>query len=103
MAPRNIITLSLWGRMKTALPVMLISVDFYTEAVGFKGNVDGCNPAYSFHYMGCSDSLFVFETPVDMAPLMRLMWESSISLPNTWTGRLKKIVKRNAKASDQRT
>lgn len=38
----------------------------YTEGVGFKGNVDGCDPRYSFHWIGESNTLYVFEAPVDM-------------------------------------
>lgn len=33
---------------------------------GFKGNVDGCDPKYSFHYLGKGNRLYVFEAPVDM-------------------------------------
>lgn len=32
----------------------------------FKGNVDGSNPDYSFHYIGHGNKLYVFEAPVDM-------------------------------------
>lgn len=38
----------------------------YTNGAGFKGNVDGCDPRYSFHWIGESDTLYVFEAPVDM-------------------------------------
>lgn len=38
----------------------------YTEGKGYKGNVDSSNPSYSFHYIGCSDRLYVFEAPIDM-------------------------------------
>ena len=38
----------------------------YTEGKGFKGNIDNSNPCYSFHYMGSSDRLYVFEAPIDL-------------------------------------
>lgn len=38
----------------------------YTEGKGFKGNIDSSNPCYSFHYLGSSDRIYVFEAPVDM-------------------------------------
>lgn len=44
----------------------------YTEGVGFKGNVDGCDPRYSFHWIGESDALYVFEAPVDMLSYITL-------------------------------
>ena len=44
----------------------------YTEGVGFKGNVDGCDPRYSFHWIGQSDVLYVFEAPVDMLSYITL-------------------------------
>ena len=44
----------------------------YTEGVGFKGNVDGCDPRYSFHWIGESDTLYVFEAPVDMLSYITL-------------------------------
>lgn len=44
----------------------------YTEGKSFKGNVDSCNPAYSFHYVGTSDRLYVFEAPIDMLSFISL-------------------------------
>lgn len=44
----------------------------YTMGGGFKGNVDGCNPAYSFHHVGTSNRLYVFEAPVDMLSFITL-------------------------------
>lgn len=38
----------------------------YTQGEPFKGNVDGCDPRYSFHYTGQSDTVYVFEAPIDM-------------------------------------
>lgn len=44
----------------------------YTEGVSFKGNVDGCNPAYSFHWIGNSNRLYVFEAPIDLLSFVTL-------------------------------
>lgn len=38
----------------------------YTQGEPFKGNVDGCDPRYSFHHAGTSDTVYVFEAPIDM-------------------------------------
>lgn len=38
----------------------------YTKGEAFKGNVDGCDPRYSFHYIGQDDTVYVFEAPIDM-------------------------------------
>jgi len=44
----------------------------YTEGTGFKGNVDSCDPAYSFHYIGTSSHLYVFEAPIDLLSYITL-------------------------------
>lgn len=44
----------------------------YTQGIGFKGNVDGCDPAYSFHHAGTSNRLYVFEAPIDMLSFLTL-------------------------------
>lgn len=38
----------------------------------YKGNVDGCNPTQSFHHVGSSDQLYVFEAPIDMLSFISL-------------------------------
>lgn len=38
----------------------------YTQGEPFKGNVDGCDPGYSFHHIGQSDTIYVFEAPIDL-------------------------------------
>ncbi|WP_455616995.1 DUF3991 domain-containing protein [Eisenbergiella sp.] len=38
----------------------------YTRGVPYKGNVEGSDPRYSFHYVGQSDTVYAFEAPVDM-------------------------------------
>ena len=38
----------------------------WSDGPGFQANAEGSDPRYSFHYTGVSDTLFVFEAPVDM-------------------------------------
>jgi len=44
----------------------------YTKGAGFKGNVEGSNPDYSFHYIGTDNSLYVFEAPIDLLSYITL-------------------------------
>ncbi|MDD4492822.1 MAG: DUF3991 and toprim domain-containing protein [Eubacteriales bacterium] len=39
---------------------------------GYKGNVDGSLPEYSFHHIGTSDRLYVFEAPVDLLSFLSI-------------------------------
>lgn len=38
----------------------------------FRGNVEGSDPRYTFHYIGHSNKLFVFEAPIDMLSYISL-------------------------------
>ncbi len=38
----------------------------YTFGGGYKRNVLGCDPRYSFHCCGTGDRLYVFEAPIDL-------------------------------------
>lgn len=49
----------------------------YTQGEPFKGNVDGCDPRYSFHHTGQSDVVYVFEAPIDMLSFISMY-------PNGW-------------------
>ena len=44
----------------------------YTEGKGFKGNIDSSDPCYSFHYIGNSDRIYVFEAPIDLFSFLTL-------------------------------
>lgn len=44
----------------------------YTEGKSYRGNVDGSDPAYSFHYVGSSARIYVFEAPIDMLSFITL-------------------------------
>lgn len=41
----------------------------------YKGNVESSNPNYSFHYVGTSNRVYVFEAPVDMLSYISLYKE----------------------------
>ena len=44
----------------------------YTKWEPFKGNVDACDPRYSFHWIGQSDTVYVFEAPIDLLSFISL-------------------------------
>ncbi|WP_312611533.1 DUF3991 and toprim domain-containing protein [Oscillibacter sp.] len=44
----------------------------YTLGQAFKGNVDGCDPRHSFHWLGESEHLYVFEAPIDLLSFITL-------------------------------
>lgn len=44
----------------------------YTKGEAYKGNVEGSDPKYSFHCIGKSGTLYVFEAPVDMLSFITL-------------------------------
>ena len=43
-----------------------------SEGKAFRVNVEGCNPAYSFHWVGKSKRLYVFEAPIDLLSYISL-------------------------------
>lgn len=46
------------------------------SASGYKGNISGSNPNYSFHHIGISNKLYVFESPIDMLSFLSLYKEN---------------------------
>ena len=44
----------------------------YSNTSGYRGNVEGSDPRYSFNYTGTSDTLYVFEAPIDMLSYITL-------------------------------
>lgn len=44
----------------------------YTNDEAFKGNVGNCDSRYSFHWIGQSDTVYVFEAPIDMLSFLSL-------------------------------
>jgi len=46
----------------------------------FRGNVEGSNPCFSFHYTGTSNKLYIFEAPIDLLSYITLNptdWEQN--------------------------
>ena len=54
------------GYDETGVPRHAHKRGVYTEGKSFKGNIDSSNPCYSFHYLGNSDRIYVFEAPIDL-------------------------------------
>ena len=44
----------------------------YSNAAGYRGNVEGSDPKYSFSHIGTSNTLYVFEAPIDMLSYISL-------------------------------
>ena len=52
----------------------------YSRTANYRGNVEGSNPEFSFHYIGTSNTLYVFEAPIDMLSyisLNRRCWQQN--------------------------
>lgn len=43
---------------------------------GYKGNIESSNPNYSFHHVGTSNKIFVFEAPIDMLSYISIYKEN---------------------------
>ncbi|OLS01993.1 toprim domain-containing protein [Tissierella creatinophila] len=72
----------------------------YTKGRSFKGNVDSCDPGYSFNYIGKSNRLYVFEAPIDMLSFITMYkkdWEqhSYVSLCGVSEQAMMKILETN--------
>ena len=48
----------------------------YSEGKGYKGNIDSSNPCYSFHHIGNSNRVYVFEAPIDLLSFITMHKES---------------------------
>lgn len=44
----------------------------YTQGKSYRGNIEGCDPRFSFHHTGTSDRLYVFEAPIDLLSFITL-------------------------------
>jgi hypothetical protein len=44
----------------------------FSNAAGYRGNVEGSDPKYSFNYISTSSILYVFEAPIDMLSFITL-------------------------------
>lgn len=63
------------GTDENGVPKHVHKKGLYTEGVSFRGNIYGCDPRYSFHWVGESDTLYVFEAPIDMLSYITLNLE----------------------------
>ena len=51
----------------------------YTYGKSYRGNIEGSDPRYSFHWKGISNTLYVFESPIDLISYISLHkegWEN---------------------------
>ena len=44
----------------------------YGKNQSFRGNIEGSDPLYPFHYKGSSNKVYVFEAPIDMLSYISL-------------------------------
>ena len=44
----------------------------YTTGKSYRGNIEGSDPKYSFHYLGGDNTLYVFEAPIDLLSYISL-------------------------------
>lgn len=58
---------------------MPLTADFYgrdewgdTQGKSYRGNIEGSDPRCSFHWVGTSDRLYVFEAPIDLLAFLTL-------------------------------
>lgn len=70
---------------------------FSNNGKSFRGNVEGSDPRYTFHYIGKSNKLFVFEAPIDMLSYIsmnKLNWKehSYIALNGLGTKGLEHLI-----------
>lgn len=43
-----------------------------SQGKGYRGNVEGSDPRYSFHHIGSGESVYVFESPIDLLSFLVL-------------------------------
>lgn len=44
----------------------------HTQGKSYRGNIEGSDPRCSFHWVGTSDRLYVFEAPIDLLAFLTL-------------------------------
>lgn len=60
------------GRDEHGIPRHAHKRGLFSGEYSFKRNVLGCEPRYSFHHIGTSDRLYVFEAPIDLLSFVTL-------------------------------
>lgn len=58
--------------MNAALPRHAHKRGLYTQGKSYRGNIEGSDPRCSFHWVGTSDRLYVFEAPIDLLAFLTL-------------------------------
>ncbi len=60
------------GRDKEGVARHAHKKGIYTYGPSFRGNLTSSDPKYSFHWVGTSDTLYVFEAPIDLLSYISL-------------------------------
>ena len=60
------------GRDKEGVARHAHKKGIYTYGSSFRGNLTGSDPKYSFQWVGTSDTLYVFEAPIDLLSYVSL-------------------------------
>ena len=60
------------GRDKEGVARHAHKKGIYTYGPSFRGNLTSSDPKYSFHWVGTSDTLYVFEAPIDLLSYVSL-------------------------------
>lgn len=60
------------GYDENSLPKHAHKRGIHTRGGSYRGNVEGGDPGYSFHYIGAGDTLHVFEAPIDLLSFITL-------------------------------
>lgn len=60
------------GRDKNGIARHAHKKGIYTNGKSYRGNIESSEPEYSFHWIGTSDILYVFEAPIDMLSYVSL-------------------------------
>lgn len=67
------------GKDKTGTARHAHKKGIYTYGKSYRGNIKGSDPRYSFHWKGISNTLYVFEAPIDLISYISLHkedWEN---------------------------
>ena len=60
------------GRDKEGIARHAHKKGIYTSGSNYRGNLESSDPKYSFHWIGTTDRLYVFEAPIDMLSYISL-------------------------------
>lgn len=54
------------------IPFLRDAINNATQGKSYRGNIEGSDPRCSFHWVGTSDRLYVFEAPIDLLAFLTL-------------------------------